>query len=924
LTSIAPNSKTAGDPAFTLTVTGTNFIASSVVRWNGADRATTYGSSTQLTATIPATDIATAGTAPVTVFNPAPGGGLSSAQTFTINAPNPTPTLNSISPASATAGGAAFTLVVTGTNFLSSSVVRWNGVDRTTTFISATQLQAAIAASDIAAQGTASVTVFNPAPGGGTSNTRTFSISGTPVSGAVTYVYDRLGRLGAVVDHDGNAAIYTYDAVGNLLSIGRQGPTAVSIIDFSPGPGTEGTSVTIYGVGFSATPGNNTVTFNGTPGVVISATSTQITTNVPAGATSGTIVVTTAGGSGSSATPFTVLVASDAPSITGFTPTIAMPGTAVTVSGTNFVTSPTTNNRLRFSRTLALPDTVTSSSIATTVPPGTTSGRLSIATPTGSGVSAGDFFVPPAPLAPSDIAATDRLTIGGSSVTVSIPSSKAALLVFDGTAGQQVTLGYSSISPSLLGSDMTVYRPEGGILSSQAVGFFGGDTHIASLPVTGTYQVLLKPQGTYSGNITVTLSQDLSVGPLVVGGSSATANITRPGQRARASFAAAAGQRLSLHSTSSSSFQLTTTVTKPDGSTLFSGNVVSTDGTLNLDPLPVDGTYTVVLDPEYANTLSFDLLLSEAISSTIAVGGASVPVNISRAGQRARISFDGTTGQRLSIGLTSFTLTTATFTVLKPDGTALYGPSGIGATGAIDLVPLPTSGTYVIQIDPSSNYTGAATLLLSEEISGSVATDGSPVTVSIPRAGQRARLTFTGTANQRVSMKTSGVTIGQAAVSILKPDGSTQAAMTAFFNNTQFLEPTTLATSGTYAVLIDPAGSNTGDITVTLYDVPANPTGSITVNGPGFTVNLTAPGQTGDVSFFGTSAESITIHGANSTMSGCMTVALFEAGGTAVSWNICTSGFTLGRTLGSTGTHVIRIDPDTWNTGSVDISVSDP
>jgi len=64
------------------------------------------------------------------------------------------------------------------------------------------------------------------------------------------------------------AAVYTYDAVGNLLSIARQGASAVSIIDFSTGPGTVGSEVTIYGVGFSATPGNNTVTFNGTPAVV--------------------------------------------------------------------------------------------------------------------------------------------------------------------------------------------------------------------------------------------------------------------------------------------------------------------------------------------------------------------------------------------------------------------------------------------------------------------------------------------------------------------------------------------------------------------------------------------------------------------------------------------------------------------------------
>jgi hypothetical protein len=69
---------------------------------------------------------------------------------------------------------------VAGTNFLSSSVVRWNGASRTTTYVSGTQLQAAIPASDIAALGTAQVSVFTPPPGGGTSGALTFSISQLP------------------------------------------------------------------------------------------------------------------------------------------------------------------------------------------------------------------------------------------------------------------------------------------------------------------------------------------------------------------------------------------------------------------------------------------------------------------------------------------------------------------------------------------------------------------------------------------------------------------------------------------------------------------------------------------------------------------------------------------------------------------------
>ena len=90
---------------------------------------------------------------------------------------NPVATLTSLSPSSATAGGAGFTLTVNGSNFLESSVVRWNGSDRTTTFVNSTQVKASIPSSDIATAGTAQVTVFNPSPGGGTSNALTFTIN---------------------------------------------------------------------------------------------------------------------------------------------------------------------------------------------------------------------------------------------------------------------------------------------------------------------------------------------------------------------------------------------------------------------------------------------------------------------------------------------------------------------------------------------------------------------------------------------------------------------------------------------------------------------------------------------------------------------------------------------------------------------------
>lgn len=159
INSVSPVSTEAGGNAFTLTVGGENFTNGSVVRWNGANRPSTFISPTQITASISAADIASAGTASVTVATP---GGLSNAATLTI-APHPfLPVINTLLPASAEAGGTAFTLTVNGQNFASNSLVRWNNLDRSTSFTSTQKLTATISAADIAAAGTAFITVLNP------------------------------------------------------------------------------------------------------------------------------------------------------------------------------------------------------------------------------------------------------------------------------------------------------------------------------------------------------------------------------------------------------------------------------------------------------------------------------------------------------------------------------------------------------------------------------------------------------------------------------------------------------------------------------------------------------------------------------------------------------------------------------------------
>src|SRR5581483_10187398 len=109
ITSLSQDTAVAGN-AVDLVVNGAGFTGSSIVRFNGNDLATTFVSSSQLTAQISATALPTGGIFPIVVFNPPPGGGTSNTVNFTVN--NPAPTLTQLLPNSAAAGSPGFTLTV--------------------------------------------------------------------------------------------------------------------------------------------------------------------------------------------------------------------------------------------------------------------------------------------------------------------------------------------------------------------------------------------------------------------------------------------------------------------------------------------------------------------------------------------------------------------------------------------------------------------------------------------------------------------------------------------------------------------------------------------------------------------------------------------------------------------------------------------
>src|SRR5206468_3841113 len=157
------------------------------------------------------------------------------------------------------------------------------------------------------------------------------------------------------------------------------------------------------------------------------------------------------------------------------------------------------------------------------------------------------------------------------------------------------------------------------------------------------------------------------------------------------------------------------------------------------------------------------------------------------------------------------------------------------------------------------------------DVTGTISIDGSAVTSATTVGGQDVRLSFSGTAAQRIVVYATSVTNPGATLNLVKPDGTTQAAL-AINNNpagqTFFIDTQTLATTGTYQLWVKHTGTNVGSETLQIASVPADFTSTITVpaagqTGPAVRVptsgNL-AVGQNGILTFSGTTGQRLSFN----------------------------------------------------------------
>jgi hypothetical protein len=176
-------------------------------------------------------------------------------------------------------------------------------------------------------------------------------------------------------------------------------------------------------------------------------------------------------------------------------------------------------------------------------------------------------------------------------------------------AGQWASIAVTSVTVGAGCCSLKVFviNPDGTTLTSAFFGVAGTTLTFPALPATGSYAILVEPEGANTGDATLALSADIT-GGVTVDGPSVPLTISRVGQNARFTFSGTAGQHVKVTTANVTMVQVYVSVLKPDGLSLLAP-ALTFNGTTTRDlgTLPATGTYTVVIDPYQFRTGSMDL-----------------------------------------------------------------------------------------------------------------------------------------------------------------------------------------------------------------------------------------------------------------------------------------------------------------------------
>lgn len=950
ITSFTPMSAQMGQ---TVTITGTNFTGASSVRFGGIIASSfTVDSPTQITA-----QVAAGASGLVRVVTP---GGITTLAGFTFTAP--APTITSFSPTSAIAGT---TITINGTNLTNATVVSFGGTNAASFSVvggsMGTQITAVVGAG---ATGSVSVTTLGGGPAatlpgftfippptinavGGFTPTSgglgaTITINGTNFTGATLVTFGGVAassftvvsatQITAVVNSGASGSVQVTTPAGTASRAGFTFIPAPTITSFTPVNSGTGLTVTINGTSFT---GATAVSFGGVPATSFTVVSaTQITAVVAAGA-SGSVSVTTPGGTGTLA-GFTFV---PAPTITSISPTSAMAGATVTINGTNF----TGATAVSFGGTAATSFTVISPTQITAVVGAGATGNVAVTTAGGTGTLVAGFtfiFSPPTitSFTPTSAGAGATVTINGTNFTgttavsfggvaatsftvvsatqitaVVAPGSASGNVSVTAPGGTGVLAGFTfippptvtSFTPTSAGVGQTVTITGTNFTGATAVNF--GGTAAASFTVVSATQITAVLGGGASGSVSVTTP----------GGTGTLAGFTYlffiPTITTFTPTSMGAGGTVTINGTNF----IGVSAVSFGGTAAASFTVVSATQINAVVGAGASGVVSVTTPGGTVTQAGFTFIPPPTVTAftpTSAAQGATVTITGTNFSGATAVAFGGTPA--MSFSVVSSTQIMAVVAAGATGAVAVTTPGGTGTLAGFTFIPPPNITSFT----PTSAAVGATVTLTGTSFTGvtAVSFGGTPATsFTVVSATQITAVVAAGSASGSVSATGPGGTGTLGGFTFVSPPNITSftptsaaAGATVLINGSNFTGATAVTFGGTAAAsftVITPflmtavvASGASGNLAVTSPGGTGTRTGftfvagpmitsfSPTGAGPGLTVTITGAGFTGAtaVSFGGVAASSFTV------VSATQITAVVAAGGASGNVSVTTPGGT--------------------------------
>lgn len=400
------------------------------------------------------------------------------------------------------------------------------------------------------------------------------------------------------------------------------------------------------------------------------------------------------------------------PVITSFEPAIVLPGAAVTVHGSGLDVSD--GGTVEVNGQVAQVTSATDTAVSLVVP-AVGSGPITVSSPGGIGTSQSDLYITPTDVTPAMVGMAQHATPGEPVfVTLTVPE-QVALLTMTLAAGERLALDItaSTLGGSSSPTQVTVMWPDGqNVAGSADLTDEGAFLEPAQIAQDGTYTVIVDPLGNDVGGATITalIVPDDELVPALVGGDPVPMVTTVAGQNTAVVFSGNSGERIGLLMTASTyttSEVASLQLYGPDGTLLTSSQLASASEFVEA-VLPVDGVYTLVIDPDRTTTGQVDVQIVEtgedATFGIVADAGA-LTVETTSAGENVVLDTDLVSGVLYDLhidaasGPTSVTLRDGTGAVVVSDDS----PS-LDRTVSFTV---PEDGIYTILLDPRGSVTGS-------------------------------------------------------------------------------------------------------------------------------------------------------------------------------------------------------------------------